>query len=658
MNDYYYASIPTYIPPANLSSDFPSYEPATTRLTRSRSNRIVYADDPWNSAENPELFAPQRRLSSDRAQQPRRLTKRANPPSIDSIFSPEDNSRQEQMNVNRPGLPPSLTPGGGSIPYPATAPPYLSTFSTKQERKLSFQSVSSVESYDSASPIQSRGGGIDLPKPRPKTKQPTPASNSRPRISPPPSPAPAGAGMPASLIPGSRFSSNLSSIDVWADIRSTLDHPSPRPSIKRRAVIKLNQPQHPPVPRGPPPQQQAPIVQAPVVRAPVVQHPPMVRGPPPQRQAPIVQAPVVRAPVVQPTERPGPSRSNVPPPKAERRARPTSAPADDSMSRQRTQYHGEWVVVPGPRPSSMPTIPTEAGRASDRSPPTIPQLQLGAPFPVLVNKRVSLIQREEGVANRPLKLQAPAPAPTPSPPPPAKNSSIEKPLDLPVETYVAPLAVTRQPPSRKETTDTFVSQPSRPNTVFFAEAAQLTPSPSLTAAIQSVTKEMSVDLSEPPESGSAVHWDVVDTVLKRQGADRRKSLPRVMRRQSLRLTSESLDSVDDCIGCEECFGVCGHMEQVEHFDSPAEDDSSLEEEEQSADDSDVDDLLAAWEEEDRMASPTKVVSEVVKRLREEKQHQDQLWDDVRGLLASRGRQGSCDTNTETDLISPASNYSH
>ncbi|KAG9045029.1 hypothetical protein FS837_007163 [Tulasnella sp. UAMH 9824] len=641
MNDHYYASIPTYIPPANLSSDFPSYEPATTRLTRSRSNRIVYADDPWNSAENPELLAPPRRLSSDRAQQPRRLAKRSNPPSIDSIFSLEDNSRQEQMNVNRPGLPLSLTPGAGPIPYPTTAPPYLSTFSTKQERKLSFQSVSSTESYDSASPIQPLRGGIDLPKPRPKT---SPAPNSRPRVSPPPSPAPAGAGMPASLIPGSRFSSNLSSIDVWADIRSTLDHPSPHPSIKRRQVIKLNQPQHPPVVRGPPPQRQAPIVQAPVVRASVI-------------QPPVVRAPVVQPPVVQPRERPGPSRSNVPAPKAERRARPTSAPADDSMSRQRTQYHGEWVVVPGPRPSSMPTLPTEPRRASDTSPPSIPQLQLGAPFPVLVNKRVSLIQREEGVANQPLKLQAPAPAPTPSRAPPAKNSSIEKPLDLPVETYIAPLTVTRQPPSRKETTDTVVSQPSRNSTVFFAEAAQLTPSPSLTAAIHSVTKEMSVDLSEPPESGSAVHWDVVDTVLKR-GAERRKSIPRVMRRRSLRLTSESLDSVDDCIGCEECFGECGHMEQVEHFDSPAEDDSSLEEEGQSADESDVDDLLAAWEEEDRIASPTKVVSEVVKRLREEKQHQDQLWDDVRGLLASRGRQGSCDTNTETDLMSPASTYSH
>lgn len=270
------------------------------------------------------------------------------------------------------------------------------------------------------------------------------------------------------------------------------------------------------------------------------------------------------------------------------------------------------------------------------------------------------------MVNRPLQVQvqAPAPKPTPSRAPPARKSSIEKPLDLPVQTYVAPLTVTRQPPTRKESTDTVASQPSRSNTVFFAEAAQLTPSPSLTAAIQSVTKEMSVNLSEPPESGSAVHWDVVDTVLKRHGAGRRTSLPQVMNRRSLRVTSDSFDSVEDCIGCEECAGVCGHIEQVEHFDSPDEDDSSLEEDDHSADDSDLeDDLFAAWEEEDRIASPTKVVSEVVKRLREEKQHQEQLWDDVRDLLASRGRQGSCDTTTttscaETDLRSPSSTYSH
>lgn len=72
----YYASIPTYIPPVTPGFDFPAYVPATTELTRSRSNRIVYADDPWNSAGNPELFTPLRRQSRDRAQQPRRLTKR------------------------------------------------------------------------------------------------------------------------------------------------------------------------------------------------------------------------------------------------------------------------------------------------------------------------------------------------------------------------------------------------------------------------------------------------------------------------------------------------------------------------------------------------------------------------------------------------------
>ncbi|KAG8931635.1 hypothetical protein FRC01_001032 [Tulasnella sp. 417] len=635
MANYYYASIPTYIPPVNLSSNFPAYEPATTQLTRSRSNRIVYADDPWNSAGNPELFTPQRRLPGDRAQQRRRLTKRSPPPSIDTIFPFEDQSCQEQMNLNRPGLPLSLTPGARPIPYPSTAPPSLSTFSnTKQERKLSFQSVSSTESYDSTSPIQPLRSGFDLPKARPNSLRPTPAPNSRPRTSPPPSPAPAGAGMPASLVPGSRFSSELGSLDVWADIRSALDHPAPRPSIKRRPVIKLSQPQ------------QAPVV----------------RPPPPQRQA---------APIVQPIERPGPSRQNVSPPKAERRARPTSAHNDESLlHRQRTQYQEDWVVVPGPRPNSMPTLPAEARRLSDSPPPSIPLLQLGAPFPVLINKRISHIQREEGVAKRPLQLQAPAPAPTPSRAPPAKNSSIEKPLDLPikksldlpVETYVAPLIVTRQPPRRKESADTVLSQPSRSNTVFFTEAAQLTPSPSLTAAIQSVTKEMSVDLSEPPESGSAVHWDVVDTVLKRHGAGRRTSLPLVMRRRSLRLTSDSLESVDDCIGCEECVGVCGHMEQVERCESESPY-SSLEEEEHSGDESDLDDLLAAWDEEDRTASPTKVVPEVVKRLREEKQEQEELWDVVRGMLASRGRQGSCDTTTttsslETDLRSPASNYSH
>lgn len=242
---------------------------------------------------------------------------------------------------------------------------------------------------------------------------------------------------------------------------------------------------------------------------------------------------------------------------------------------------------------------------------------------------------------------------------------MEKPLDLPLETPVAPLVVTRQPPSRKESTDTDLSQPSRCPTIYFAESAQLTPSPSLTAAIQSVAEEMSVNLSEPSESGSVVHWGVVDTVLKRHGAGRRESLPQVMNRRSLRLTSDSLDSVKDCVGCEECAGICGHVEQFDDFEteSPLEDNDSLEDEEHSADESDVDDMLAAWEAEDRSASPTKIVSEAVKRLREEKHEQEELWDVVTGLLASRGRQGSCDTTTtisslETDMRSPTSTYSH
>ncbi|KAG8952757.1 hypothetical protein FRC04_003680 [Tulasnella sp. 424] len=629
----YYASIPTYIPPVTPGFDYPAYVPATTQLTRSRSNRIVYADDPWNSAGNPELSTPLRRQSRDRAQQPRRLTKTKRPtqPSITSIFPPEDISRQEQMNLTRPDIPLSLRPGGTPPSYPSTAPPYQSTFysSNKPERKLSFQSVSSSQSHASTPSIQTIESGIDLPKSRPKYLQPSSVPNSQPRISPPPSPAPAGAGTPSSLIPGSRFSSNLGSIDVWADIRSTLDHPATQPLGKRRPLIKLGQAQN------------APIIQP----------------PPPQRQAAVAQ----------PIELPGASRVRVSPPKAERRARPTSTPTDGSLSRQKTKYHGDWVVLSSPRPSSAPSLPNGERRSLDRAPPpSIPQLQLGTPFPVLINKRISYIQREEGVANRPLQLQAPAPEPTPTRAPPVRKPSMEKPLDLPLETPVAPLVVTRQPPSRKESINTVLSQPStRSNTIYFAESAQLTPSPSLTAAIQSVAEEMSVNLSEPSESGSQVHWDVVDTVLKRHGAGRRTSLPQVMNRRSLRLTSDSLDSVEDCVGCEECAGICGHVEQVDDFEteSPLEDNDSLEEEEHSADESDIDDMLAAWEEEDRSASPTDVVSEAVRRLREEKHEQEQLWDVVTGLLASRGRQGSCDTTTtisslETDLRSPTSTYSH
>ncbi|KAG8980564.1 hypothetical protein FRB90_007636, partial [Tulasnella sp. 427] len=549
-------------------------------------------------------------------------------PSITSIFPPEQKLEQDQMN--RADLPPSLRPGASPSSYPSSAPPYHSTFSTNVERRLSFQTVSS-ESQGPSSPINRIKGDVDSTvKHRPQNLQPIDAPTSRPRVSPPPSPAPAGAGIPATLIPGSRFSSNLGSIDVWADIRLALDYSAKNPVEKRRPVIKLGAGADKPIARSVPQQQ---------------------------------------APVSRPTELPGPSRQEVSPPRAERRRRPTSSPVEAPLSRQNTRYHGDWVVVPASRPTSVPSVPKQGRRSSSDSyvAPVIPQLQLGAPFPVLINKRISHIQRDEGVQTRPLQPQAPAtaaaePAPIPSRASSARNSSIETAL----ETSVTPLNVTRQPPIRQGSTDTVCSQPSRSNTVFFAESAQLTPSPSLAAAIQSVTREMSVDLSEPSESGSAVHWDVVDTVLKRHGAGRRNSLPLVMKPQSLKLTSESLESVDCCIRGEEIAAVCGQVEHVDHFDH-----ESLEEDEDSGDEDDyhseieseIDELLAAWEEEDRAASPTKAVSATVKRIRSEKRQQEQLWADVRGLLASRGRQGSCETTTtlsslDTDAKSPTSTYSH
>ncbi|KAG9009854.1 hypothetical protein FRB94_013529 [Tulasnella sp. JGI-2019a] len=47
----HYASLPTYIPPVNFASAFPAYMPSTSAISRSRSGRIVYDDDPWNSAK-------------------------------------------------------------------------------------------------------------------------------------------------------------------------------------------------------------------------------------------------------------------------------------------------------------------------------------------------------------------------------------------------------------------------------------------------------------------------------------------------------------------------------------------------------------------------------------------------------------------------------
>lgn len=47
----YLSKVPTYIPPLDLRSEFPAYQPSTSQVSRSMSNRLVYADDPWNSAK-------------------------------------------------------------------------------------------------------------------------------------------------------------------------------------------------------------------------------------------------------------------------------------------------------------------------------------------------------------------------------------------------------------------------------------------------------------------------------------------------------------------------------------------------------------------------------------------------------------------------------
>jgi len=57
----FYTSIPTYIPPVifdhpQQSHGAPLYQPSTPRLTRSRSKRVLYADDPWNSKGTKAYF--------------------------------------------------------------------------------------------------------------------------------------------------------------------------------------------------------------------------------------------------------------------------------------------------------------------------------------------------------------------------------------------------------------------------------------------------------------------------------------------------------------------------------------------------------------------------------------------------------------------------
>ncbi|KAG8901894.1 hypothetical protein FRB99_005014, partial [Tulasnella sp. 403] len=245
----FYSAIPSYIPPVIFTEapyDFPAYEPSTCKLTRSRSNRVVYDDDPWNSAKSWGLYiAPDSGIDQRRRSPPpvpsgsqppvRRSSPDLKPPKVRENKQRDPSTSQPHKQSKKSSSPPPP-----AQPHPPSLQPGFPHL--HQRQPLSTRIPSSIQFNNSFSPIpQSVAQSINTaiskrteattPSQRAPRKQSS-GDKTRRSLDVPSSAPPADEGpkrsswsnnrdVPKSLVPGSSTPAQAPD-DLWAEIRLTL----------------------------------------------------------------------------------------------------------------------------------------------------------------------------------------------------------------------------------------------------------------------------------------------------------------------------------------------------------------------------------------------------------------------------------------------------